>query len=224
MGKVEEAAEIRRCRGRDVLEIRLPGAGHDRGDVRKKRGFIPPRPGPGAQVAGKKIGTVGLDDETRTGNRGEEREKMRSAALVTDPAGESDGEPLRQQGLELGGGARETVDEGAFGGKSRLAPEREEVGVRLAHVEKERSSAALRKRELRGEGALLLRARTQETEVVEPTLADADHSRVVEEPLETAESLVRPRRGVVRMTARGHPHPGGMTAVEIRGPEALLEG
>ena len=149
---------------------------------------------------------------------------MRPAALVTDPAGESDGEPLGEKSLELGGGARETVDEGAFGGKSRLAPESEEVGVGLAHMEKERSSAALRERELRGEGALLLRARTQETEVVEPTLADADHPRVVEDALETAERLVRPHRGVVRMTARGHPHPGGMTAVEIRGPEALLEG
>jgi hypothetical protein len=222
-GQVEETAEVGRGHARHLLEVGAPGAGDDTGDVREMRGFVPPPARTGTEVAWEKVRTVGLDDETLARDAGDEGRKVGAAPLVGDPAGEPDEEALLEDRVELVGVAREAVDEGVARGQSGLAPEGEEVGEGVAHVEEKGAAAAASDRELSDESPLLLGAGGEKPEIVEPALADAHHPGAFEKVLEVTGALLRPGSGVVGMNARRRPDPLRVSFVERLALAALLE-
>src|SRR5580704_2069119 len=183
----EELPGGRAARGGELRQGLAACARHPGGHVRKIRRFVTPGRGLRLQVAGQQVRAVGLEQQTPGGDLWHEREQVRTAALIVDPAGDADRKAEREVARKLRRGAGEAVRHPApVAGV--LGEDGEEVLVRVALVQEHGFPYALRQLELAVESLALRGARGVVTEVVEPAFPDRDHPGCAREFLELAQA------------------------------------
>ena len=147
---------------------------------------------------------------------------MCAAALIGDPAGDTDREAELQVALQLLLRAGEAVRDAVPVGRV-LAQYGDEIIVRVALVQEHRLAGLRGELELAVKRLLLRGARREVAEIVEPALADRDHFGNPCELRERLEIRDIELSGVVRMNSGGGEESPGMLAYERQRAHAARE-
>ena len=190
--------------------------------MRKIRRFVAARSRFGSQIARQQVRTVGLEQQPLGRHLWHEGSEVCAAALIGDPAGDTDRETELQVALQLLLRAGEAVRDAVPVGRV-LAQYGDEIIVRVALVQEHRLADLRGELELAVKRLLLRGARREVAEIVEPALADRDH---VGNPCELRGRLeIRDIElsGVVRMNSGGGEESPGMLACERQRAHAARE-
>ena len=147
---------------------------------------------------------------------------MCAAALIGDPAGDTDREAELQVALQLLLRAGEAVRDAVPVGRV-LAQYGDEIIVRVALVQEHRLADLRGELELAVKRLLLRGARREVAEIVEPALADRDHFGNPCELRERLETRGIELGGVVRVNSGGGEESPGMLACERQRAHAARE-
>src|SRR6185312_16766609 len=199
----EKCPSGRGRRLRHCLEVDSAGAGDEARDMPQVCRLVAARGGLALQLARQQIRRIGFDHQTLGGYVAHEREQMRAAALIADPARDADREAEPQIFFELRARAGEAVRDASHERAPMLAHYRGEIRMRIALMQEYRLADPGGELQLAREGAALDIARAEVAVVIEPALAHCYDERMRGEPLELCGELIVELGGVMRVNACG---------------------
>jgi hypothetical protein len=178
-------------------------------------GLVAARAGLGLKVARHQIRRVGLEHEIVRWDHTHERQKMRPAPRIADPAGYADEQLKLQVALKLGSGSREAMRYRAAQLCAMLAQDGDEVRMCIALMQKHGLSCCDGKFKLLLEGLPLRVMRCEIAIVVKATFADRHNLGSMRKLAQCARQIRRPVIGVMRVHACGCKEPPRVGSREL---------
>jgi len=185
--------------------------------MRQIHGLVAPRLRLGPEIAWQEIGAVRFEEQPICRNVAHERQQMASAPLVTDPAGDADGEAHVEIRLQLQPIRSEAMSDTPHEVRQMFTQDGDEVVVRIPLMQEHRLAKPGRKLQMPMKGGALRLVRRKVAEVIEAAFAHRDDFGLRREVTELREQLIRQVCGMMGMQAGCREQPPGMRACKLHG-------
>jgi hypothetical protein len=195
----------------------------DFGDVPQVHRLIAARLGLRGEVSRQEIRTVGLHHQSARRNSSNEVAQMQAAALVADPARDTDVQAEFETGLESLAVTRETMQHRGRKLSLMRSQDGDEILVGIAFMQEERFLKTDRKSQLTLECESLFARSREVTVVVETGFAYGNDQRILGQGRQRLERGVVQIDGMVRMTACGRTQDAGRGATELQSGLATVQ-